>query len=357
MTWLDAATQDEALRMTESYDGLLYLDAYRRADVVRLLDVRTPDEEEALFARADSVRRAHVGDTVHLRGIIEISNICDCACLYCGLRAQNDEVARYRMDPDEIIERAALVAALPVRTIVLQSGESETYSTAEIVHVVHTLKTRHDVAVTLSLGVRDEATLRAWREAGADRYLLKHETANRALFRKIKPGVDFASRLEALRTLVRLGFQAGSGNMIGIPDQRLDDIADDILLCRDLRAGMTTFGPFIPNPDTPLRDASQGSVSLALRTIAAARIVLRSSHIPANTALGTADADAQRRAFACGANVLMPNFTPLKYRKQYRIYPKKLPDHDDVRRIYDTACALVASTGRSIDGGHGHAVR
>ncbi len=357
MSWMNAATQDTALRISDTYDGLLYLDSYRRADVARLLDVRNEEEEQSLFDRADSVRRSHVGDTVHLRGIIEISNHCDCACLYCGLRAQNKEVERYRMDPDEIIARAALVAALPVRTIVLQGGEAEVYTADEIAHVVRTLKTQHDVAVTLSLGVRDEATLRIWREAGADRYLLKHETANRALFRRIKPGVDFGSRLECLRLLVHLGYQAGSGNMIGVPEQTLDDIADDILLCRDLRAGMTTFGPFIPNPDTPLRDAQQGSVSLALRTIAVARIVLRASHIPANTALGTADAEAQRRAFSCGANVLMPNFTPLQYRQQYRIYPKTLPDHDDVTRIHAAACALVAAAGRVVDGGHGHALR
>ncbi len=340
----------------KSYRKLLGLAVFTRGDVISLLSPRNEDEKDALFARADEVRAEYVGDEVHLRGIIEISNRCACDCLYCGLRAGNSDLARYRMSADEILDCAEGIAAIPVRTIVLQSGEDISFSALEIADTVSRIKARCGTAVTLSLGQRDAETYRLWRAAGADRYLLKHETANRAVFARLKPDTGFDDRIDCLRALAAAGFQCGSGNMVGLPGQTIADIADDILLCRELASDMCSFGPFIPSPDTPLAGSPPGDVELSLITIAVARIVLRRPHMPANTALGTLDPDAQRRALLCGANVIMPNFTPFEYRSEYRIYPKEIRN-DGFAAEYDKAVRVVNSAGRFVGAGAGHALK
>lgn len=330
---------------------------FTRDDIATMLSMTHPADIGALLRRADDLRRDVVGDEVHIRGIIEIGNLCACDCMYCGLRASNASIERYRMTPEEIRERARLLAALPVRTIVLQSGEARTYDAAVIADLLRDIKRDSDPAITISFGQHDEESYRMWFEAGADRYLLKHETANPLLFKRLKPDSSYQDRLLCLTALGRIGYQVGTGNMVGLPGQSLGDIADDILLCKNLGADMCTFGPFIPSPDTPLADAPAGSVELSLRVIAAARLVLRDVHIPVNTALGTLDPSAPLRALECGANVIMPNFTPLEYRRRYTIYPKQLPERDDVKRTFDDTVAMIRSIGRSVGTGKGDSLK
>ncbi|MDH7515778.1 MAG: [FeFe] hydrogenase H-cluster radical SAM maturase HydE [Bacteroidota bacterium] len=340
---------------TSRYLALLEAPFPEREDVIALLSPSSDEEKAALFARAHAVRRETVGGHVHIRGIIEISNRCSNNCLYCGLRRGNTALARYLMRPEEILACAKTITDAGVRTIVLQSGEDRRADAHEIADIIREIKARTDAAVTLSLGERDRETYRLWREAGADRYLLKHETANRSLFARLRPSTDFDVRVRCLRDLAELGYQVGTGNMIGLPGQSLADIADDILLCRELAADMCPFGPFIPSPDTPLSHAAAGSVELSLLTIAVARIVLRTVHIPANTSLGTLDPDAQRRALLCGANVIMPNFTPYRYRVHYRIYPKTLREtppleglHRALEIIRAAGCTPATDRGDSV---------
>lgn len=325
---------------------LLQKRAYTRNDIVALLSIQDPETLESLFLQADVVRREQVGDEIHIRGIIETSNHCSCNCLYCGLQAGNKDLERYCMTVDEVVQRAVRIAELPVGTIVLQSGESTPHTVSEIEEIIRRIKDAADVAITLSLGQQRDETYRTWFEAGADRYLLKHETANEELFHRLKPDTDLAERLRCLRSLKSIGYQIGTGNMIGLPGQTTGDIADDILLCRELDADMCSFGPFIPSPHTALANAASGTAAQTLQTLAVARIVLKNVHIPANTALGTIDPDARFRSFSCGTNVLMPNFTPLRYRRNYQIYPKRIPEREDIRQTFENARSLILSLGR-----------
>jgi biotin synthase len=336
---------------------LLSQPEFSRDDIITLLSLTHPADNAALLRRADEVRRETMGDEVHIRGIIEIANVCACDCSYCGLRASNAAVERYRIPAAEILGRVRTLAGLPLRTVVLQSGEARVYDPGELAALLRDIKRECETAVTISFGQHDEASYRMWLEAGADRYLLKHETANPFLFKRLKPDSNYQERLLALTTLRRIGYQIGTGNMVGLPGQSLGDIADDILLCRQLEADMCTFGPFIPSPGTPLADTRPGSVELSLRVLAVARLVLPQAHIPANTALGTLDPDARRRALQSGCNVIMPNFTPLEYRRRYTIYPKQLPERDDARRTYDDTVAMIRSLGRSVGAGRGDSLR
>ncbi len=280
---------------------------------------------EALRSRADAVRRATLGDHVFVRGIIEFSNICICNCRYCGLRHANAAPHRYVMSLPEICAAADEAVQAGVDTVVLQSGENPSQPAADIAASVTTLKERHpQLAVTLSVGERPRADYALWRAAGADRFLIKHETANPALYASLHPGRTLRERLTAIHNLQDLGYLVGSGFIVGVPGQTDEDIIDDILLAQQLRVGMCGAGPFIPQADTPLGKAQHGSVDMTLRVMAMLRLALPQAHLPATTALATLDpARGQRAGLEAGGNVLMPSFTPLCYRGDYRIYDNK----------------------------------
>ncbi len=295
-----------------------------RGDLVHFLSGAEIGGDEALFACADRVRREHVGDAIHLRAIIEFSSFCRNDCLYCGLRRSNLSLRRLRMPVDEIVSQCRRAAALGFRTVVLQSGEDPYYGREAVVDLVGRVKAETRLAVTLALGERDEGDYRAWFAAGADRYLLKHETSDRELYESLDPGLSHERRIGCLRALKRIGFQTGSGIMVGLPGQSLESIADDILLFRDLDLDMIGCGPFIPHPETPLAGAAPGSEELTYRVLALARVVTRDTHIPATTALAVMVGDAGRANALCrGANVVMPNVTPQPWRGAYEIYPNK----------------------------------
>ena len=425
----------------------------QRSELLRWL--READERrlESLWARADAVRREHVGDAVHLRGLIEISNHCVRRCAYCGLRAENTRLERYRMTAEEVLACARQAAELGYGTVVLQAGEDPALSADWVADLVQRIKavalnpppsqgglrparptdsppsqvatgdslrrggvgggsdrpkggrypgavtdtettppagfeTDAGLAVTLSLGEQDEATLRAWRDAGADRYLLRFETSNRALFDRIhppRPGRR-SDRLALLRVLRDLDYEVGSGVMVGIPGQTYDDLADDIELFRALDLDMIGVGPWLPHPDTPLgagsegigaKGSSKGADESALDTlpprpldpslrqvpntelmtykvVALARLVCPRANIPSTTALATLNRDSGRElGLQRGANVVMPNLTPPKYRRLYEIYPAKACLHEEPGRFHADLVRRIRALGRTVGTGAG----
>jgi biotin synthase len=311
--------------------GALAGQRLNRVQIIALLSA-DPAQMPALFAAADEVRRAGVGNQVHLRAIIEFSNHCRKNCLYCGLRRDNRNLPRYRMTKEEIVQTAGAAAALGYHTVVLQAGEDLFYTTADIAQIIAQIKDQYHLTITLSLGERSREDYKIWREAGARRYLLKQETAESRLFQYLKPDTNLAYRKQCLYWLKELGYQTGAGNMVGLPGQTMDTLAKDILLMDQLEVEMAGIGPFLPHHSTPLKDAPAGDLDLTLKTLAVTRLCLPRAHLPATTALCTLAPNGRKLALNCGANVIMPNLTPLSLRSKYQIYPHKAGIMENPRR-------------------------
>lgn len=297
-----------------------------------------PEVLKRLWSEADRVRQAQVGDAVHLRGLIEASSHCIRHCLYCGLRAPSEGLQRYRMDAAEILDCAHEAVRLGYGSVVIQAGEDPGLSGAFIAGVVRAIKETTPLAVTLSLGERSDADLRAWRVAGADRYLLRFETSDPLLYRRIHPSLPGipSDRVAQLLRMRGMGYEIGSGVMVGIPGQTWDALAFDILRFRDFDMDMIGVGPFLPSPRTPLGGPGALAYSAppgeqvpndeltTLKAVALTRLVCPDANIPSTTALATLDrAQGRELALTRGANVVMPNVTPLRYRALYEIYPGK----------------------------------
>lgn len=283
--------------------------------------LRDPAAGEALFREADRVRRQYCGDQAQLRGVVHFSNHCCCDDLYCGLRKSNKHIARFRMTDDQIVGTALSIAAAGLRTVVLQSGEDGYYTRERLCGLLRRILDEADVAITLSLGERSPEDLQAFKEAGASRYLMKHETMNPELYAKMRPGRRLDDRLRALETIRGLGYQTGVGNIVGLPGQTLEDLAADILFFQEFQPDMVNIGPFIPDGNTPLRDAPAGDVERMLRVFALTRIVTRNTHLAAANTVATRDsAQGQYRALVQGgANVIMPNCNPFVQSRQDKI--------------------------------------
>jgi biotin synthase len=324
-------------------------------DLARLLCGEGPDA--ALFAAASEVRRATVGDGVHLRALLEFSSHCTRACAYCGLRAENRELARYRMEPAAIVAAAQHAERLGYRTVVLQSGEDPWYTADIIAGVVREIKATCDVALTLCVGERPEAEYALWREAGADRYLLRIETSDPDLYGQLHPTMSFERRVECLRSIKRLGYEVGSGVLVGLPGQTLEMLGHDLLFLQGLGADMVGMGPFIPHPQTPLAQCAVGSVDVTLRMMALARLLLPHAHIVATTALGTLDPLGRERGLEAGGNVMMPNVTPQEYRALYEIYPAKICIAETPEKCRGCIEGRILSTGRFFSRDRGSALR
>lgn len=291
-----------------------------RRQILELL-FRMPWPE--LRAAAQQQRRAAVGRHVFVRGLLEFSNLCRRNCRYCGLRRANRPLRRYCLSRKDILAAARQAAAAGVDTIVLQSGEWER-PPHWLAAIIRQVKAELGLAVTLSVGEVPHDHYACWREAGADRFLLRHETADAALYARLHPGHQLTERLRALEWLAGLGYEVGSGFLVGVPGQRPTSLADDILLVQRLGVAMCGVGPFIPQTATPLAHAPHGDVPLTLRVLAVLRLVLPTAHLPATTALASLSPDdGQRQGLLAGADVLMPSFTPAACRADYRIYDNK----------------------------------
>jgi len=291
-----------------------------RKEIIQLLTLPVNCSPE-LFYAADKVRKEQVGDEIFLRGIIEFSNHCERNCLYCGLRRGNAKLSRYRMSEDEIITTAKQIKKTGIPTVVLQSGEDSFYSTDVICRLIERIRKETDLIITLSIGERPLNDYKAFRQTGANRYLLKHETASKDLYKYLRPGCNWQNRLQCLRRLKELGFETGTGNMVGLPGQTLEILADDLLFMRQLDTDMLGIGPFIAHPETPFAGIENDDIELTLRVLAIARLLTRNTNIPATTALTTIDPQGRLLALKAGANVVMPDFTPENYKIHYEIYP------------------------------------
>ncbi len=317
----------------------------------------TAPDASALFAEARALRAKTKGDACFLRGLVELSSVCDRDCLYCGMRHSNARTHRYALDDATIVACARLARELRFGTVVLQAGECPALWTRErVAGLVRRIKGETGQRVTLSLGERSEADTAAWREAGADRYLLRFETTDRALFARIHPGAPVGGehpRLAQLRRMKAQGYEIGGGFMLGLPGQTLASVADDLLTLADLRCDMVGLGPYLAHPDTPLgRDATPSevpvSVDFTCRCYALARLLLPEANIPSTTALSTLDpAHGRVAGLNAGANVFMPNLTPRTVRADYQIYPDKVcvvaPEADSLAALRaDLAAAGLA---------------
>lgn len=320
--------------------------ALSRKDIIELL--KMPGEHSLdLFAAADAVRKEQVGDEIFLRGIIEFSNYCERNCLYCGLRRGNRKLSRYRMTEDEIIAAARQIKDLHIPTIVLQSGEDSFYSAEIICKIIERIRVETGLIITLSIGEKSLADYQSFQKAGAHRYLLKHETTSVDIYKYLRPGCKFENRIQCLNTLKILGFETGTGTMVGLPGQTPEILADDLLLMKELDADMLGIGPFIAHPDTPLAGLENDAFELTLRVLALARLITRNTNIPATTAMGTIHPLGRIQALRAGANVVMPDFTPEIYKNRYDIYPGRA-DAGGAAEIMANLQKDYASIGRSI---------
>jgi biotin synthase len=336
---------------------LLSKSTLTRNEIIYLLKIDDPMELRHLFKRANEVRKYFCGNDVHLRGIIEFSNHCDQRCLYCGLRCPNNELDRYRMIKDEIVETAQFIHSSGIKTIVLQSGEDSFFTTDDIEEIIFSIKENVDVAITLSIGEREFFEYDRWKRAGADRYLLKHETANPRLYASYHQNQKLEDRLSHLEYLKSIGFQTGGGNIVGLPGQSVEDIADDIMLLKKINVDMASISPFIPSTNTPYGRKSACYIDLLLKTMAISRLVLKNSHIPSTTALSTLVHDGRERGLRAGANVIMPNFTPQPYKERYVIYENKArADSDPIENVRSIR-NLINSVGRKVGSSKGHSLK
>ncbi len=296
---------------------------------------------QELAKMADEVRERFHGNVVHLRAIIEFSNYCRCNCLFCGIRRDNKKLSRYRMTPHEIITRAEKIAKEGFKTIVLQSGEDPFWTKEKLKEIISKIK-KIKVAITLSVGERSYEDYATFKDAGADRYLLKFETSDEKLFNALKPDTSLENRLRCLRWLKELGYETGSGIIVGLPAQSFESLAEDLILMKDLRLDMVGIGPFIPHPETPLKNQPAGNPYLTLKVISLTRLLLPLSNIPATTALAVISPSLRIRALRCGANVIMPDMTPSGYKRLYDIYPGKT----SVKGSYNELKSLLMKINR-----------
>lgn len=304
-------------------------------------------KDDSLFKLADKVRKENVGDEIHLRGLIEFSDFCRQNCLYCGIRRDNKECTRYRIEPDDIIELARKAKGYGYQTLVLQSGEDPYYTVDKMTYILSEIK-KLDLAITLSTGEKTLEEYKAYREAGADRFLIRIETTNKELYRSMHPGMDFDNRVRCLKDLRTLDYEVGTGCLVGLPGQTIESLADDILFFKEIGADMIGIGPFIPNPDTPLGQADGGSFDLALRVMAVTRLLLPDINIPATTAMETLNPNGRIIALQSGANVVMPNVTEGDFRKYYQLYPGKICVNDTPAKCVGCITGKINSIGRTV---------
>ena len=287
----------------------------------------------ALFQLADKKRKESVGDEVHLRGLIEFSNICKNNCFYCGIRAENSFVERYKLTKEEIIKTAKLGSEIGYKTIVLQSGEGNFINEKELCEIIEEIK-KLDLALTLSIGEKTYDEYKAYKNAGADRFLLRIETTDKELYKKFHPNMNFENRVECLYNLKELGYETGTGSLVGLPNQTLESLADDVLFFKKLDADMIGIGPFIPHPNTPLKnEVNQNAFDLALKLMAIVRLEMPNINIPATTAMEALNPNGRIIALQSGANVVMPNITNIDCKKKYELYPNK-PIANNLPREY-----------------------
>lgn len=320
-----------------------------------LLENRGGELSGEVFSRAAALRDRIYGKKVFVRGLIEFTNYCRCDCRYCGIRRSNKNVSRYRLTPDQIMNCCKAGYELGFRTFVLQGGEDPYFTDQRMVELIRTIKGEFpDCALTLSIGERSRESYAAFRQAGADRYLLRHETANEEHYRLLHPEEQtLKNRMECLKNLKELGYQTGAGCMVGSPGQTVECLIDDLEYLTELQPEMVGIGPFIPHHDTPFRGCPSGSVELTLYLLGLVRLLLPSVLLPATTALGTAAEGGRELGVKAGANVVMPNLSPENVREKYLLYDNKIHTGREAAECLEDLKQSMAAIGYEVVVGRG----
>jgi biotin synthase len=325
-----------------------------KQELVLILKNMEESDRKVLYDLALKTKTDNYGLKVFFRGLIEFSNICRQDCLYCGLRRSNKEISRYRLTPAEIVQCCQNGYGLGYRTFVLQSGEDSWYTAEILTDLIKRIKHEFpDAAITLSIGERDASEYKSFFEAGADRFLLRHETASRRLYEALHPTMQFENRQKCLHVLKEIGYQVGAGFMVGLPGQTLEDLAEDLCFLKQLDPDMAGIGPFIPHCETPLRDERGGTVEATLVLIALTRLLLPDCLLPATTAMGSLHPQGREMALQCGANVVMPILTPNPVRRHYKLYDNKICLEDEPGRCRFCIENRIRSVGFEPDLGRG----
>ncbi len=329
----------------ELVDRLFEERTLRREDFRILLTDRNEITADYLFYKARIRQKEHFGNKIYLRGIIEFSNYCRCDCNYCGIRKSNPNVERYHMSREDIVRCAEIGHMHGFRTYVLQGGEDLSYSDDDICRIVSEIRTKFpDSAVTLSIGEKSRETYQKYFDAGAERYLLRHETAAPALYRSLHPeNQTLENRIRCLYDLKDIGYQVGAGMMLQSPGQTVDDLITDLYFLKELQPDMIGCGPFIPHKDTQYRDEEAGSVELTLFMLGILRLMFPEGLLPSTTALGTVDPQGREKGILAGGNVIMPNLSPTEVRAKYMLYDNKICIGDDA--IQCAGCMNRRMTG------------
>ena len=316
-------------------------------DLLDLIVMQDAEAEALLAQRAAAVRQQVYGRDVFIRGLIEFTNYCRNDCFYCGIRRSNACAQRYRLTREEILACCRAGYGLGFRTFVLQGGEDPFFTTERLAELVRAIKRAYpDCAVTLSVGEKDRATYQAWFDAGADRYLLRHETADEGLYRRLHPEeLSLQNRMRCLRDLKDIGYQVGCGFMVGAPFQTPEMLLKDLRFLQSFQPHMVGIGPFIPHRDTPFRDCPPGTAQMTLRLLAIIRLMLPHVLLPATTDLGTVQSDGRQRGMGYGANVVMPNLSPLSVRKKYALYDNKISTGEEAAESVALLKQSMAAAG------------
>lgn len=313
-----------------------------------LLNTNKYDNE--LFEKADFVRREVYGNKVYIRGLIEFTNYCKNDCLYCGIRRSNKNAVRYRLTKDEILDCCREGYSLGFRTFVLQGGEDAYYTDELICDIVSAIRKNYkDCAITLSIGERSKESYKAFFDVGANRYLLRHETADEKHYKMLHPkNMSLENRKKCLFNLKEIGYQVGSGFMVGSPYQTTDNLISDLRFLKELNPDMIGIGPYITHGETPFKDKNNGSVELTLRLVAVLRLMFPYALIPSTTALGTLHPNGRELGLKAGANVVMPNLSPVKTRKLYDLYENKICTGEEAAQCRGCLEKRVQSAGYEI---------
>lgn len=346
-------------RMKPVYERFIENPDFTKPDFVELIKcAEDPEAVRRLKEEAVRIREIYYGKKVFTRGLIEYTNYCKNDCYYCGIRKSNTNAKRYRLTEDEIMACCENGYELGFRTFVLQGGEDAYYTDDRMVEIIKKIKEAYpECALTLSIGEKSYESYKRFREAGADRYLLRHETANEEHYRKLHPEkMSLAVRKNCLCDLKKLGYQVGAGMMVGSPYQTTEDLAEDLVFLKELQPEMVGIGPFIPHHDTQFAKEPAGSVEMTLFLLAVIRILLPKVLLPATTALGTMDPLGREKGLQAGANVVMPNLSPVKNRKQYELYDNKICTGEEAAECRGCMGRRVASVGYELVTERGDAV-
>ena len=318
------------IKSKEIIDKLSKSNNASREELLFLIDNLNNEDKEYLVEKAHETRMRTYGDSVYMRGLIEFTNFCKMDCVYCGIRRSNKNADRYRLTYEDIMECADIGDKLGYKTYVLQGGEDPYFTDEKMVEIIKGIKERYpNNAVTLSLGERSYESYKKMFEAGADRYLLRHETATKELYESLHPGANLENRRNCLKNLKEIGYQIGAGFMVGIPNQTNDDLVNDLIFLKELDPHMCGIGPFIPHKDTPFKNETAGTVDKTTTMLALTRLLLPNVLLPSTTALGSIDPTGREKGIKAGGNVVMPNLSPTRVREKYSLYDGKICTGDE----------------------------